>query len=287
MQKIAIVGLGVIGGSFAKAFKASDSSNYYVMGIDSDQDAIDKAVLSGVIAQGETVNKTILQQADIVIIALYPEMIKTFIQNHHDEFKEGAIVTETTGVKQSVINSILPILPPQIDFIFGHPMAGRESKGFDYSDHTAFIGANYVITPVKENQRESIDIYISLLKKIGFQRITEVTPLVHDELIAFTSQLCHVIATALINSDDPDRNTIQFIGDSYRDITRIAKINENLWSELMLSNKDALLKVIGDFESQVTQLKEAVISNDKEALEAKFIEATHRRIALEQSDLKN
>lgn len=257
------------------------------MGIDSDQSAIDKAVQAGVIAEGETENKTILQQADIVIIALYPEMIQHFINAHREEFKPGSIVTETTGVKQTVINSILPIIPSQVDFIFGHPMAGRESKGFDYSDHTAFIGANYVITPLETNRGENIDIYISLLKKIGFQRITEVTPLVHDELIAYTSQLCHVIATALINSDDPTRNTVQFIGDSYRDVTRIAKINESLWSELMLSNKDALLKVIDDFESEVSQLKKSLISNDKEALEEKFIEATNRRLALEASDLKN
>lgn len=285
MQKIAIVGLGVIGGSFAKAFKASDSSNYYVMGIDADQEAIDKALEAGVIAEGETVNKTILQQADIVIIALYPEVIKQFIIQNQDDFKDGAILTETTGIKQYVIDSILPILPKQVDVIFGHPMAGRESKGFDYSDHTAFVGANYVLTPLDSNKPENLEIFKSLLRKIGFQRLTEVTPIVHDELIAYTSQLCHVIAAALINSDQPERDTVQFIGDSYRDLTRIAKFNENLWSELMLNNKDVLLKVINDFEGEIDKIKQALITDNKKDLEDKFIEATDRRINLEQKDL--
>ena len=124
MQKIAIVGLGVIGGSFAKAFKASDSSNYYVMGIDRNQATLDKALEAGVIAEGEVENETILQRADIVIIALYPENIKEFILHNSDAFKEGTILTETTGIKQYVIDSIVPILPKQVDFIFGHPMAG-------------------------------------------------------------------------------------------------------------------------------------------------------------------
>lgn len=286
MLNIAIVGLGVIGGTFAKAFKASDSSKYYVMGIDSDSQAIEKAIEAGVIVEGELSNQTILQRADVVIIALYPDQVAAFIQNHADEFKEGAIVTETTGIKQSIIDQIVPFLPEQIDFLFGHPMAGRESRGFDYSDHTAFIGANYVLTPLEINQQENIEKFSALLKRIGFNRITHVSPKTHDELIAYTSQLCHVIATALINSDQDEHNISQFIGDSFRDLTRIAKLNENLWSELMISNKEALLSTIEQFEQEVGQLKQAIINNDKESLEDQFIEATHRRMKLEKDDLK-
>lgn len=285
MQKIAIVGLGVIGGSFAKAFKASDSSNYYVMGIDRNQATLDKALKAGVIAEGEVENETILQRADIVIIALYPENIKEFILHNSDAFKEGAILTETTGIKQYVIDSIVPILPKQVDFIFGHPMAGRESQGFEYSDHTAFIGANYILTPLASNKSENMDIFKALLKKIGFQRLTQVTPIVHDELIAYTSQLCHCIAAALINSDQPERNTVQFIGDSYRDLTRIAKLNENLWSELMLNNKDVLVQVISEFEAEMTKIKESLLTDNKRELEETFIEATRRREDFEKNDL--
>lgn len=285
MKKIAIVGLGVIGGSFAKAFKMSDSSNYYVMGIDADQTAIDKALEAGVITEGETENKTILQRSDIVIIALYPELIKEFFVKYQDDFKEGAIITETSGIKQHVIQSIARHIPEQVDVIFGHPMAGRESSGFDYSDHTAFIGANYVLTPLKINKTENIEKFKALLNKIGFQRITEVSPEVHDELIAYTSQLTHVIAASLINSDQPERNTVQFIGDSYRDLTRIAKMNETLWSELMLNNKEALLNVIESFEAEVDLIKTALINDDKATLEAKFLEATKRRVDLEEKDL--
>lgn len=285
MKKIAIVGLGVIGGSFAKAFKTSDSSNYYVMGIDADQTAIDKALEAGVITEGETENKTILERADIVIVALYPDLIRDFFVKYRDDFKEGAIITETSGIKQHVIQSITGHIPEQVDVIFGHPMAGRESSGFDYSDHTAFIGANYVLTPLKTNKTENIEMFKGLLNKIGFQRITEVTPEVHDELIAYTSQLTHVIAASLMNSDQPERNTVQFIGDSYRDLTRIAKMNETLWSELMLNNKEALLNVIESFDAEVNIIKTALINNDKDTLEAKFLEATKRRVALEEKDL--
>lgn len=286
MINIAIVGLGVIGGTFAKAFKASDSSDYYVMGIDTDQEALDKALAAGVIVEGEVENESILQRSDIVIIALYPDNVASFIMKHAEEFKVGSIVTETTGVKQSIINKIIPILPKQIDFIFGHPMAGRESRGFDYSDHTAFIGANYVLTPLESNQEENLERFSGLLRRIGFNRITEVSPKVHDELIAYTSQLCHVIATALINSDQGEHNVSQFIGDSFRDLTRIAKLNENLWSELMLSNKEALLATIDHFENKVAQLKTAIAQEDKDTLEEYFIEATERRIKLEKDDLK-
>ncbi|XJS11342.1 prephenate dehydrogenase [Aerococcaceae bacterium WGS1372] len=286
MLNVAIIGLGVIGGTFAKAFKASDSSNYNVMGIDTNPEAITKAIEAGVITEGEVENQTILQRADIVIIALYPDNVATFIEEHADEFKEDAIVTETTGVKQSIIDKIIPVLPAQIEFIFGHPMAGRESRGFDYSDHTAFIGANYVLTPLETNSKESLDSFQALLRRIGFNRITQVSPKVHDELIAYTSQLCHVIATALINSDQDEHNTSQFIGDSFRDLTRIAKLNENLWSELMLSNKEALLTIIEQFESKIDQLKQAIVNDDKESLESQFIEATERRVKLEENDLK-
>lgn len=282
MEKIAIIGLGVIGGSFAKALKVNDYTNYYVMGIDQNEETLIKAKEAGVITEGETENHSILQQADVVIFALYPDAIKPFIEKNRENFKNGAVLTDTTGVKADIINQLLPVIPAKVDFVFGHPMAGRESQGFDFSDPTAFIGANYIITPIETNRPESIQKIISLVSSLGFKQITQVSPERHDRAIAHTSQLCHVIATTLINSDDDVENTSKFVGDSYKELTRIANINEKLWSELMLSNRDALLENMHNFEEKWELFKNALLNDDKDTLETFMHEATLRRLTLEK-----
>lgn len=284
MTTIAIVGLGVVGGSFAKAIQENNLNDFKVLAIDYDEETLDKALEEGAIQEGETENKTILQRADIVIIALYPKAMKTFIQEHADEFKEGAIVTDTAGVKGALIENMKEDIPKQIDFIFGHPMAGRESRGYEFADATVFQGANYLLTPIESNKQANIDKLVDLFKQLGFSRVTVVDPKKHDEMIAFTSQLCHVIAVSLINSDDPKRDTARFVGDSYRDLTRIAKINETLWPELFLENKAALLDSIDQFEEQFKQMKEAIVNDNYNQLKEIFTESTNRRIKLEESE---
>lgn len=285
MKKIAIVGLGIVGGSFAKAIHAKMPHEFHVMGIDIDSESIKKALDLGVIQEGETHNSTILQRADIVIIALYPMYIRDFLASYGQDIKEGALVTEATGIKQSLIDSIHDVIPSQIDFIMGHPMAGRESKGFDYSDGNEFNKANYIITPQAGNKAENIDWLSDFMKSIGFGRVTLVSPEKHDEMIAYTSQLCHVIASALINSDNPENNTVEFVGDSFRELTRIANMNETLWSDLMLHNSQALLDSMNRFEESFTIIKQAIEDQNKQALEAEFIESTQRRKSLEKNDL--
>lgn len=284
MKNIAIVGLGIIGGSFAKAIHAKLPNQFHVMGIDLDQITLDKARELGVIAEGETHNQTILQKADLVIIALYPLYVKQYLIEHRTHFKKGAIVTDTAGIKQSIMAEILPELPPHIDFIFGHPMAGRESQGFDFSDERVFQHANYILTPHKSNKTANVQWLEQFIDNIGFGRITTVTPQAHDEMIAYTSQLTHLIAAALINSDPFEHNTAEFIGDSFRELTRIAKMNETLWSELMLNNQEPLLKVIDAFEAKLTTLKDAIVKKDQALMEHEFIESTQRRVALEAAD---
>lgn len=284
MKNIAIVGLGIIGGSFAKAIYSRMPHQYHVMGLDLDQTTLDKAQALGVIAEGETSNQTILQKADLVIIALYPTLVKQFIQDHKHYFKIGAVLTDTAGIKQGIMGDILPILPEEIDFIFGHPMAGRESQGFDFADERVFLHANYILTPHAGNLPENIDWLSDFIKAIGFGRITIATPHAHDEMIAYTSQLTHMIAAALINSDPFEHNTAEFIGDSFRELTRIAKMNESLWSELMLNNRDSLLEVMDAFEANFATLKKAVIEQNQVLLEKEFIESTERRLNLEATD---
>lgn len=286
MTTIAIVGLGVVGGSFAKALRKHNQSDIRILAIDRDPKTLETALAEGIIDGGEEENQTVLQEADIVIIALYPQALRQFVKTHQSKFKTGAIVTDTAGVKGALMHKMQADIPPQVDFIFGHPMAGRESSGYTYADANIFEGANYLLTPTENNQLKNVETLQKLLKQLGFKRVSIVTPEKHDEMIAFTSQLTHAIAVALINSDDPERDTVQYIGDSYRDLTRIAKINESLWSELFQENKVELLKAMTDFEVQFQKMKKAVETSDQEAMEELFRESTKRRQKLEETDRK-
>lgn len=286
MTKIAIVGLGVVGGSLAKGFKENPIAGEEILAIDIHQETLDRALADGVIDYGETKNETILQQADIVFICLYPTGMRQFLITHQDEFKHGAIVTDVVGVKQALIDQIDDVIPPQIDFIFGHPMAGREKTGYEFADVNVLKDANYLLTIRPENKKENIETLSALIHRIGFKRITNVSPQKHDEMIAFTSQLTHAIAVALVNADDDYQKTIQFVGDSYRDLTRIAKINETLWTELFMANKEALLSRMDAFQEQLTSIRTALEEGDKQSLEELFITSTKRREFYDEMDYR-
>lgn len=274
-MKIVIVGLGVIGGSFAMALNEAGYKD--VFGIDTNPETIKKAEELGIIKKGSPNGEDFLKEADLVIISIYPKIVKTFVENNKDNFKDGAIITDATGIKGMFINEIIKILPENVDFVFGHPMAGREKRGIDFASSKVFKGANYIITPIERNKEENIKLIENLAYEIGFKRVRRITPEFHDEMIGFTSQLPHAMAVALINSDEEGRDTGSFIGDSYRDLTRIANINEDLWSELFLGNKDNLLKAINNFELQLDLIKKAIYDDDKEALKQYFIKSTKRR----------
>ena len=274
-MKIVIVGLGVIGGSFAMALNEAGYKD--VFGIDTNPETIKKAEELGIIKKGSPNGEDFLKEADLVIISIYPKIVKTFVENNKDNFKDGAIITDATGIKGMFINEIIKILPENVDFVFGHPMAGREKRGIDFASSKVFKCANYIITPIERNKEENIKLIENLAYEIGFKRVRRITPEFHDEMIGFTSQLPHAMAVALINSDEEGRDTGSFIGDSYRDLTRIANINEDLWSELFLGNKENLLKAINNFELQLDLIKKAIYDDDKEALKQYFIKSTKRR----------
>lgn len=283
---IAIVGLGVIGGSFAWALNKQTKYPVRVSGIDYDADTIMQALEEGAIDEGEISNEKILQNADLVILTLYPSGIVDFVRTHRNEFKKGAIITDTTGVKGNIVEQVLPILPDGVDFIFGHPMAGKESQGFTYADGDVFQDANYLLTPIESNKEENLTFLTDLLITLGFKHVRQVEAHVHDEMIAFVSQLSHVLAVSLINSDKEGRDTAAFVGDTYRELTRVAKINAPLWSELFLYNKNELLNVMDNFEIQFQLMKQAIETEDEPSLMGLFEEATARRINLEKADSK-
>ena len=274
-MKIVVVGLGVIGGSFTMALKEAGYDDVY--GIDTNEETLVKAKDLGLIKQGFTSGEEIVKSADLIIMSLYPRLVKKFITDNKDNFKDGAVITDATGIKKMFVEHIVNILPNNIDFVFGHPMAGREKKGIDFASSQVFKGANYILTPIDRNKEENLNLIENLAYEIGFKRVRRITPEHHDEMIGFTSQLPHALAVALVNSDVEGRDTGSFIGDSYRDLTRIANINEDLWSELFLGNKENLLMSIQSFEDELDKIKYAIKDNDIESLKQLFIKSTKRR----------
>ena len=274
-MRIVIVGLGVIGGGYAMALKEAGYTEVY--GIDKNAETLRKAKSLGIIKEGYEEEKEIIPNADLIVLAVYPNLVKDFIINNKEYFKDGAIITDVTGIKQLFINEITKVLPENIDFVFAHPMAGREKKGIDYATNQVFKGANFLITVTDRNKDENLDLIENLAYKMGFKHVKRICPKYHDEMIAFTSQLPHALAVALINSDIEGRNTGEFIGDSYRDLTRIANINESLWSQLFLGNKENLLQAIYNFEEELDKIKSCLENEDKEALQELFIKSSLRR----------
>ena len=168
-------------------------------------------------------------------------------------------------------------MPEGVEFVFAHPMAGREKRGIDYADPAVLRGANFILVRGANTSQSAIETVRKLAEDMGFGRIVEVSAQRHDEIIGFVSQLPHAIAVALVNSDEESAETEKFIGDSFRDLTRIASINETLWSELFLGNRDNLIRSIDDFTRQLNAIRDALAAGDKDALEALFKSSTERR----------
>ena len=274
-MNITIVGLGVIGGSFAMAFKEAGFEDVYA--VDLNKESIEKAKNMSIIKDGSDNAKQFLEIADLVIICIYPRIIKDFMMENRNNFKDGAIVTDVAGIKGTLIKQLDDIIPDNIDFIFGHPMAGRENKGIDHATAECYKGANYLLIDTERNDDDNVLLLQAIIYKLGFKRIIRISSGFHDQIIAFTSHLPHVMAVSLINSDVEARNTEIYMGGSYRDATRVADINEDLWTELFLGNKENLLEVIDDFMAEMGRFREDLAKGDRVALNKRLKRATKRR----------
>ncbi|UUV18659.1 prephenate dehydrogenase [Fusobacteria bacterium ZRK30] len=273
-KTLSIVGLGLIGGCYAKTLRDEFDTIY---GIDLDEKALSYAESEGIIDRGFMDSKIPLSESDMVVICLYPDLVEEFIEKNIDNFKPNAVITDAVGVKGDMIDRIIGNLPSNIDFIGAHPMAGREVKGVWNSSEKIFNGANFIITPHPLNNNKNLDLIEKLAYKMGFKRVSRITPRKHDEIISFTSQLTHAIAVALVNSDEKNFDTNVFIGDSYRDLTRIAMINGELWDKLFMGNKDNLIKKIEKFEESLDIIKNSLKEGDSESLKEEFRKSTVRR----------
>ncbi|MBP1743271.1 MAG: Prephenate dehydrogenase [Firmicutes bacterium] len=269
---IAIVGLGLIGGSYAMALRELNPKS--IIGIDKDPGVIGEALSSGVIDSGSTSGSEALKDANLVIMALYPKESVEFLKKNVRFLKKGAVVTDSCGVKKDVIEKVCDFLPEHVDFIGGHPMAGKEKKGLRASDKNLFKGTNYILTPIARNRKENVKLVENMAVAIGCKNVVSITPEEHDRVISLTSQLPHVIALALVNSCLSETNIGLFAGGSFSDATRVAEINSTLWSQLLLMNSENLLEVIEKFEDSISRIKSALRDRDKEALDDIFISAS-------------
>ncbi len=273
-SNILIVGLGLLGGSYAKALK---KKGYKVSAITKDKESVDYAVANGIIDYGTTeVEPELVSAADITIFALYPTVFLQWIEKYGNLFKCGAVITDVTGVKSSIVYRIQSILPDEVEFISAHPMAGREVQGVENSDDSIFHDANYIVCPSEENCAESIELCKQLGRELGFGNISVISAEEHDGMIAFLSQLTHCIAVSLMCSND-NESLVEYTGDSFRDLTRIAKINENMWTELFMLNKRPLLREMDRFLSAFMELKTSLESGDIEKMKEMMRLSTARR----------
>ena len=272
--KILIVGLGVIGGGYASALT---DKGYTVKCITKEKEDVEYALQHGMISYGTTeVEKDLVGEADLIVFALYPTVFIGWVREYQHLFKSGALITDVTGVKLSVVDEVQSILRDDVEFISAHPMAGRERSGVEYSDPNVFKGANYIITPTERNSKEAISICASLGEELGFGRISILSPKEHDEMIAFLSQLTHCIAISLMTCNQRE-GLDKYTGDSFRDLTRIAKINDAMWSELFIMNKGALIEQMDTFIDEFTRLRTMIVDADRESMREMMRQSTARR----------
>jgi prephenate dehydrogenase len=257
-MKIGIVGLGLMGASFAKGF-----GQYHVIGYDQQPAVMKQAFDDGVIHEQATSMESLISQSDWILVCLYPLATKEFFVSYKDHFKPGQIISDIAGVK-ALFDDLVP--NEGVDYVFIHPIAGRAKAGYQHHDVTMFKGANCIITTASFNQSENLIKVESLLKELGFGSITRMSMKEHDQRIAYTSQLTHAIAVGLMNTAK-DLNFAPIIGDSYRDLTRIARINEVMWSELFLLNQEALTLELDEFIQQMVLIRNAVAKDMQEELE--------------------
>lgn len=273
-KKILIVGLGLLGGSYARVLKRF---GFHISAITLDESSIDYALRENIIDEGTTeLDKKMIGEADLVIFALYPHVFVEWIEENQHLLKNGALITDVTGVKGSIVYKIQDMLREDCEFVAAHPMAGREVSGVENSTDTLFIGANYIVTPTEKNTPEAVNTCMELGRLLGFSNVTTLTPEEHDEMIGFLSQLTHCIAITLMTCNDKE-NMEKFTGDSFRDLTRIARINDLMWSELFLENKDVLLSQMDMFMEKFASLKAMLEAEDVDGMRKMMRHSTERR----------
>lgn len=276
-MNIGIVGLGLIGGSMVKALKAFTDNKIY--GYDIKNDVVNEAVSRNILDRKLTNSN--ISHLDILIIALYPEAAIDYVKEHASKISKNAVVMDCCGVKRLVCDELEPLAEEYgFTFIGAHPMAGLHMSGFDYSSENLFKDASLVLCPNSKVKKEKVDILKDLFKKVGFNNIQISTPSEHDRIIAFTSQLCHVVSNAYVKNEAATLHK-GFSAGSYKDLTRVAKLDENMWTELFLENYDYLFKEIDELINNLTKYKDAIINKDEKTLKQLLKEGRERKESID------
>ena len=271
----AIVGLGLIGGSYAKALRNLKVRK--ILGMDISHGIARACLNANMIDEVVEADGSNLKEADVIICSVYPEAIVDFVRQNVRNFGEGMLMTDATGVKGTMPLKIQQLLPEGCEFISGHPMAGRQGSGLGMSDAAIFNNSNYIIVPTEKNSPEAIHWLEEFATALGCARSVKVSMEEHDKIIAYTSDLPHITAVALVNSASYNDNTQYFIAGGFRDATRVADINPELWSDLFLSNRDNVIAEIDNYQKQLERWKKAIKENDRDALKDIMREAGPRR----------
>lgn len=273
-KKILIIGLGLIGGSYAKGLM---KKNYEVYGVARRREVIEYAKQNNFIIDGTIdLNKEYISDFDRIIFGLYPKALIEFVNKYKNDFKPGTIITDVTGVKGAIVDIIQKELDGKAEFIPAHPMAGKEKLGIENADDKIFKNANYIITPTDKNTEIGIEFAKQIATDLEFRKISILSVDEHDEMIAYLSQLTHCIAVTLMTGKN-STHLVDYTGDSFRDLTRIANIDENMWSELFLLNKDKLIKEMEIFENEFGKLKNAIKNEDVDTMKQMMRLSSERR----------
>ncbi len=273
-MNILIIGLGLLGGSYAMALKRQ---GFHISAVTRSQNSIDYALEKGMIDEGTVqIDPQIVGKADVLIFALYPHVFTQWLRDNQDLIKSGAVITDVTGVKSCIVYEIQDFLRKDVEFIAAHPMAGKEVYGVQNADDSIFHDANYIVVPTSRNTSGAIELCRDLGKTLGFKVVSELSPEMHDEMIAYLSQLTHCIAVSLMCCND-FRGLEHYTGDSFRDLTRIARINDDMWSELFLLNKETLLREMDKFRRSFNELYDKLQADDREGMRDMMRISTERR----------
>ena len=273
-NNICIVGLGLLGGSYAMGLTRAGCT---VTAVDIRAESIRYALDHDLIVEGTADDPApLLQKADAVVLGLYPQALVEWLRENQAHLKPGALITDVCGVKGGIVETIQEFLRPDVEVIASHPMAGREVSGVEYANCEMFAPANFIIVPTEKNTPRGIAFVQALAEALGFAHITQLSIAEHDKMIGYVSQLTHAIAVSLMNAND-NTHLAEYTGDSFRDLTRIAKINEHLWSELFFANKENLIAEIDQFAASLEGLKQALVNDDEAQLKRLFIQSAQRR----------
>lgn len=275
---VAVVGLGLIGGSFCRRMRKATS--WSVLGVDTDEETLSEALADGSIDRGiapEEIPSGALSQADFVLVALHPRQTIAFLLENSRYLKPGALAADTCGVKTAIVEAVSqPLAKQGIRFVGTHPMAGREFSGYRYSLPTLFEGASFIVTPQEQTDEAALEFLREFSGLMGFGKFVVTTPLEHDETIAFTSQLAHVVSNAYVKSPSLFRES-GFSAGSFLDLTRVAKLNEDMWTDLFLMNRTPLLFELEMILGSLKKYRDALLSENERELKALLRQGRQRK----------